>query len=347
MTDMPLQGEPLVMPDRPFGRIVRSVFGYALLTALMFLTPLFIFLPAALFHCAIRNGRRAAWIALLIGSAIGIGLGSLAAIQPGAAAGNARLDVAFLIATFMSLALPAMLVLPLVERSAPFGTVLTSGVLAGAAGLGITELGTRMLFGFSAYADQFRQFQSASAVLMAQYEAYQIPADALSLMRRMMDIELKCVPAMLLMVVISAFLLSIMMFGRLLAWRDFVHAREASITPGVYLFRNLSLPDWLLFAFVLGGVVPLTTGLLQKVTGNVLAVVIVLYLLQGLAIFRALLAAVGINGLGLLFAFMMLGFLTLTGGIAPILLIIAGLFDPFFHFRKFRRKDDSNEGHTD
>jgi hypothetical protein len=76
-------------------------------------------------------------------------------------------------------------------------------------------------------------------------------------------------------------------------------------------------------------------------------VVLFLYFLQGLAIFRSLLAAVGINGLGLFFAFVFLGFLTCTGGIAPILLTIAGLFDSFFDFRKFKRKDDSNESHTD
>jgi hypothetical protein len=76
-------------------------------------------------------------------------------------------------------------------------------------------------------------------------------------------------------------------------------------------------------------------------------VVLFLYLLQGLAIFRSLLAAIGINGVGLLFAFLLLGFLTFTAGVAPILLTIAGLFDSFFDFRKFRRKDDSNESHTD
>ena len=39
--------------------------------------------------------------------------------------------------------------------------------------------------------------------------------------------------------------------------------------------------------------------------------------------------------------------LTLTG-VGPLLLGLAGLFDPFFDFRHFKkRKDDSHESHSD
>ena len=38
--------------------------------------------------------------------------------------------------------------------------------------------------------------------------------------------------------------------------------------------------------------------------------------------------------------------LTVTG-VAPLLLSIAGLFDSFFDFRKFNRKDHSDESHSD
>ena len=34
------QSDPIALPDRPFGRIARSVLGYALLTALMIITPI-------------------------------------------------------------------------------------------------------------------------------------------------------------------------------------------------------------------------------------------------------------------------------------------------------------------
>jgi len=225
--------------------------------------------------------------------------------------------------------------------------VLMTAVVAALPGFAIAEIGSRLLFGFSLYGDQLKQYEEWGTGVLTMFQQRGATAETLIAVHRSLDIGKACVPTAGLTSVIVFFVLSIMMFGRLRAFREFIQTREASVTPGVYLFRNLSLPDWLLFAFLLGGAVPLATGLLQKVAGNVLAVVIFLYLLQGLAIFRALLAAVGISGMGLFFAFLMLGLLTFTGGIAPILLTIAGLFDSFFDFRKFRRKDDSNEGHTD
>jgi hypothetical protein len=132
MTGMPLQGEPLMIPDRPFGRIVRSVLGYAVLTALMFLTQvMLVFMPAAVFHCGVRNGRRAAWIATFAG----FGLALLAAVTSATSAAEARMAIAYLAAECLALAVPALLVLPLIARRAPFGSVLMSSVLAATPGL--------------------------------------------------------------------------------------------------------------------------------------------------------------------------------------------------------------------
>jgi len=104
------------------------------------------------------------------------------------------------------------------------------------------------------------------------------------------------------------------------------------------------LPDWFLFAFILGGLAPLLKGPLQMVTANVLMIAVFLYVLQGFALLRFLLAAAGVGFIGALFA---LGFTFITG-IGPMLLGVAGLFDPFFDFRHFKkRKDDSHEGHSD
>jgi uncharacterized protein YybS (DUF2232 family) len=112
-----------------------------------------------------------------------------------------------------------------------------------------------------------------------------------------------------------------------------------------YRFRYLSLPEWLLFAFVIGGLSPLASGMLQQIGANVLVMVLFLYCLQGLAIFRSFVAATGVGMMGSLFAWMLLGLLTLTG-ISPLLLCIAGLFDSFFDFRHFNRKDHSDESHS-
>src|SRR4051794_41852298 len=116
MTEMPLQSNSLEIPGRPFGRMARSVFGYALLMAFMFLPPVVVFLPAAIFHCGIRNGRRATWLALVIGAAIGIGLGVAAANHSGASAADLRLAYGSLASELLAPAHPAMLGLPLGGR---------------------------------------------------------------------------------------------------------------------------------------------------------------------------------------------------------------------------------------
>ena len=87
------------------------------------------------------------------------------------------------------------------------------------------------------------------------------------------------------------------------------------------------------------------SGMSQQIGANVLAMVLFLYFLQGLAIFRSFVASTGVGAIGSLFAWMLLGLLMITG-IAPLLLCIAGLFDSFFDFRHFNRKDHSDESHS-
>ena len=204
--------------------------------------------------------------------------------------------------------------------------------------------------GFSPYREQIVRAHQTAAQFAAAYQRAGMPADAVTVLRKWMDVGISCLPAFFLIDVIVVFVLSLVMFGRLRAWREVVRRRESAegeappVLPAVYLFRNLSLPDWLLFAFIVGGITPLATGLLQKVAANVLAVVVFLYLLQGLAIFRSLLVAVGAGFAGVMFGYLLLGFLTVTG-IAPLLLSVAGLFDSFFDFRHFKRKDHSDESH--
>jgi hypothetical protein len=97
---------------------------------------------------------------------------------------------------------------------------------------------------------------------------------------------------------------------------------------------------------VIGGLSPLASGMPQRIGANLLALVSFLYLLQGLAIFRSFLAAAGAGFTSIILAYAFLGVLTITG-ISPLLLSIAGLFDSFFDFRKFNRKDHSDESHSD
>jgi hypothetical protein len=347
MIDTSLQSEPAVIPVRSLGRSVRHVAGYAILIAVMLVSPLFVFLPAALFHCAIRNGRRIAWIALLIGAALAGAVIVAGANSPQVTLAEANMSVAYLVALILAIALPAMAVLPMVERAESFGRVLLAALLFSAIGFAATEMAMRAVTGFSPFADQVAAARVTAAKFITNYQSAGIPSDAIGFLRKWMEIGVYCLPAFLLVDVTLVFVLSLVLFGRLRTWRDPVERRQANVTVSApYLFRNLSLPEWLLFAFVIGGLSPLSSGLTQRVGANVLALVTFLYLLQGLAIFRSFLAAAGAGFAGVLFAYVILGLLTLTG-IAPLLLSIAGLFDSFFDFRKFNRKDHSDESHSD
>lgn len=342
MTDTPLHGPTATIS---FGRSLRYVAGYAILIAVMLVSPLFVFIPAALFYSALRHGRRTSWTALIVGAAIAGGIVIAGANAPQTTLAEGHMSVAYLAALILGIGLPAMVVVPEVERGESFGRILMTAVVFSIIGLTATEISMRQITGFSPYADQVVSARATAAKLVTTYQAAGIPSDAIPFLRHWMEIGVYCLPAFLLIDVVLVFLLSIVLFGRLVAWRDVVeHRGTAESQP--YLFRNLALPEWLLFAFVIGGLSPLATGLAQRIAANVLAVTVFLYVVQGLAIFRAFLVAAEAGFAGTSFAYVILGLLTLTG-IGPLLLGIAGLFDSFFDFRKYNRKDHSDESHFD
>lgn len=331
-------------PAGPGLRIARSAVGHGVATALMLVSPLIVFAPAALFHCAVRNGRRATWGAF----AVAIVLAGLAQALtlPGTGAG-AQMAWAWFATIILSIGIPSMAAIPLVERGERFGRVLMFALAASAIGLGLTELLMQTFFSFSPYAMQVAQAQEGLGRVIEFYRTRNAGADFISTARQYMGFAMQVLPASILAHFSLFFVLSLMMIGRLATWRTFTADRKV-VAPSErsYLFRNLSFPDWLLFGFVVGGITPLTAGLLQTVAANVLALVLFLYMLQGLAIFRFVLLKAGAGTVGTLFGFALLVMLALTG-IGLMLLIVAGLFDSFFDFRHLKRKDDSDESHTD
>ncbi|MFP5245858.1 MAG: DUF2232 domain-containing protein [Thermoanaerobaculia bacterium] len=338
------QSEPVTLPDRPFGRQVRSVALYSLLTALMIVTPLLVFVPAALFHCAIRNGRRAAFamtaLALLL-SALYVGAVPAPSVQA------IKMGWSDLAAVALAIAAPSLAALPLVERGEKFGPVVAFLLLGSVVGLALTETGSRAALEFSPYAAQVAQAEQTSAEFVKIYREKNMPAEMIRLFERWAGYSTFVLPAVILINMSLVFILSLLMLGRLKAWRELAASRGDSEALGAYFFRNFSLPDWTLFAFVIGGLTPLATGMLQKIAANTLTIVVFLYILQGLAIFRYLLAAMGAGPAGTMLGWLLLVFLTITG-VGPLLLGVAGLFDPFFDFRHFKkRKDDSHESHSD
>ncbi len=343
-------GEPMSVPEpiRPFSRVVRSVAGYGVVTALMLVSsPLLVFAPASLFHCAMRNGRLAAWTSAIVS----IGLAGLyfAQVANASGAGQVKEVYSAFVHIVLSIAVPSMLAIPLVENRRKFGVVLTFALVCSGTGLAATELIMRAV-SFSPYAAQVAQFTEATNVAIrmadvnhAQTAASTMGRTALWLLEHFTQV----LPAMIVFNSALIFVLSLMMYGRLSAWRAFATTRVAdSETRRTYLFRNLQLPEWLLFLFVFGGLTPLLSGMAQQVAANALTIMICLYILQGLAIFRSILVRAGAGYVGGALGFFLLGMLCLTG-IGLVLLAGVGLFDPFFDFRKLNRKDDSHESHTD
>jgi hypothetical protein len=330
----------------PSMRSTRTAVAYGVATAVMLISPLLVFAPAALFHCAIRNGRRVTWgafaVAVLLTTLYFAQVANVTTV-PAAS----QMAWASLAALVLSIAVPSMAAMPLVERGERFGSVLMFALTGSAVGLGLTELVMRTFAGFSPYAIQVAQAQQMAGRIVSFYRDNDARAELVSGVQRWMEIAMQVLPAWILIDFALVFILSLMMVGRIKAWRSFAADRTiADQAERPYLFRNLSLPDWLLFGFVFGGLTPLATGVLQKIAANVLAVVVFLFLLQGLAVFRFMLARAGAGAVGTIFGFLLLALLCITG-LGMLLLALAGLFDPFFDFRKLKRKDDSHESHTD
>lgn len=334
------QSETVSLPPvrPPFGRVVRSVAAYGVMTALMMVSPLLVFVPAAFFHCAMRNGRRAALGAAAIAIALtGFYFAQAANVSTSDAARNmAYASYAFLV---LSVAVPSLAAIPLVQRGEKFGRVLVFALAGSALGLGIVELTMRAAASFSPYAVQVARMQQNAASIVQMYRAANAGSDFIRTAEKVLQYGLAVLPAGILMDLALVFVLSLMMFGRLQAWKSADPSRP-------YLFRNFVLPDWLLFAFVFGGLTPLAGGTFQRVAANVLAVVIFLYVLQGVSIIRFMLLRAGAGLFGNILAFSIVAMLSVAG-IGLLGIAMAGLFDPFFDFRHLKRKDDLNEGHTD
>src|SRR5439155_297041 len=143
-------------------------------------------------------------------------------------------------------------------------------------GLLLTEVGSHALLSFSPYTEQIEGARKSGASFTEVYAKMGVPASAI---KKWTDVAVFCTPGFLVIDITLFLLLSLLLFGRLRGWRAAVEGTDVSLaTP--YLFRNLAFPDWLLFAFVIGGVSPLMKGVVQHVGANILAVVIFLYLVQ-------------------------------------------------------------------
>ncbi len=337
------QTEPLAtLPDRNLLWMVLAVGGYALLLASMMAVPLTIFVPAMVFFCAARYGWRAAMVAVVMTAALFVALAAVLANTPPVGPHDLAENLVFPLGRLVSVALPALLVAPLVQRGAPFGRVLLAGVVLGMASFGAMELAMWTASGVSPHAEQVKMLRGVFAEGVKSAPSF-LTSVSSQRPERALEAEVYCFEAIRAIGIALAFTFSLVFFGRVQALRQFSRTHELS-APVAYTFRSLVMPEWLLFVFVAAGLSPLATGALRHVGVNVIVVVGILYLLQGLAILRWFIAAVGVSFLG---AFVVYGILMMLTPISELLLSIAGLFDSFFDFRHFNRKDSTHEGHSD
>lgn len=324
--------EPVTVTRQGRGGFARSIMLHSLLATLLYVPPLQLFIPTPFFDAGLRWGRKGVWGAVL-GSAALIGLITALLREPLTGIVTVMASVLF------EIGIPAVFATVLIQKRVPFGTVLVFAILSSVLGFLSIELVMRSAFGISPYGAVVSSFQEGSRQTVDFYRSsHLIPEEQLQTMQRLSTtIATSYVPLMRIVITATMFLFSLVLVPRLPA---------GQATGDTYLFRNLALPDSLLFGFVVGGLSLLMPEPLRTIGLNLLGVVVFLYWLQGLAVFRSVLARTKTGVFGTIFAFAMVAVLT-PYLIAPFILFLTGLFDPFFDFRHFNRKDDSDESDFD
>lgn len=316
------------------GSVLRSTVTHAVAAALLWITPVVsLLVPATFISAGLRNGWKG-----LAGSIAG-SVTLLAALLVPATAAADRMEVvaqiALLAAQFGG---GAAMATYLIRRGTSCGPTLLAAVGASAAGFVVAEVLFRGVANHSLYTAVIEEFKSTSLLMIDTWRSRGAAEEMLRAMKQATDtLAGSYVPAMLLVEIAVSMALSLAAIPRLPAGLGFGER---------YLFRTIRYPEWMLVLFVVAGLSPLASGTLKTVGVNLLAAVMFLYLLQGLAIFRALLANMHLGLIGVSIAFLLLVFMS-QYFIAPALLFLAGLFDPFFDFRNIHRKDDSNESDLD
>jgi Predicted membrane protein (DUF2232). len=316
---------------RSGGLVARSTVLHALAAAFMCVSPLVVFVPAAYVNSGLKNGVKGAVGALAGSIAILVALAA-ASSTPRAFAGHLG-EITGLV---LALGVPSIVATVMIRRSASFGSVLFTVVMTSVLGLLLTELLLRMTLGVSPHQMMLENFRAQSA---ATVEVYRKLGTSEQVLRDMMGLSQKFAADYMVLflecLVATVFGLSLTMIARLPAGR---------VTGSTYLLRNLAFPDVLLFGFVIGGLAPLASGVVRVVGLNILGIVVFLYFLQGLAVFRSLMIRLAVGLAGMLLAVVVIA---LFVPLSIVALALVGLFDPFFDFRKLNRKDDSDESHTD
>ena len=324
--------EPVGVGDGGRSHAALGIALHAVLLVLAMIIPPFqLFAPAVLLSAGIRYGSRSAAITLAIGVAI-VFLGAGGAETP-----DARLSALSAAGLLLfQMGIPALALLRLSELRVSGGRAFIGSLGIAIIGVMVVETGLSAAFGYSPY----RALSTDARALFDQVIAMNsaLPADSRQAMEQMATVIVGTfLPAVIVCNTALMLLCSMVFVPR------FKRGDEAAEE---FRLRNLRLPDFLIVGFVVAGLAPFATGALRDVGLNVLAVVIFLYWLQGLAVVRMILTRSAIRFFRSVPAFLVLAVLAFNWlGIAAFAL--TGLFDSFFDFRKNKRKEDSDESDLD
>ncbi len=323
----------MMMRQKPAGGLLRGIAMHSLTAVCLFLSggfiltsPLALFVPAVFINSGLRYGRKGSAGTLFLFLAL------LSLMIGAAAAGDASRNAAIVAPVILAFAIPGLIASELVRRNASYGTVVAGSLAAGAAAFGLGELIVRAAFGSSTLRSIISSFDAAGETTIRLYRQAGVSDLTLKGMEKFSDAMAQSYTPLILGAVASvSVVVSVMVIPRLPAGRE---------TGPRYLFRNLALPDWMLFGFVLGGLSPLAGGSYRTAGLNLLGIVMLLYAIQGLAIVRNRLIRFGVGPFGTGVIFLMA---SLLAPYSAGLLFLAGLFDSFFDFRHLNRKEEHDE----
>lgn len=327
------QVEPLgVVELQPMRRQLRSIALHAVTGALAYKL-IGLLAPAVFITAGLRNGKRG-----LIGALAGAA-GILALFSAMLPSSLRALELSDTIRLVLEVGLASAVALVLLRRRVASGTVVVAAVIASGVGFALTELVLRQVTHLSLYAVVLEELRARSSELLQTVK--QNPAAARESLEMLKHVTAaiidRFVPSLLFCTWAASFAASLTLLPRVAY--DLSGSEE-------YLFRRFALPDWLLLLFVASGLSPLLREPFATIGYNMLAVVLFLFVLQGLSIYRSVLARLPIGLFGLIVAFALL-FLLMQAVLPLVLLALAGLFDPFFDFRHLHRKEQNNESDSD
>lgn len=330
---------PLAASQPRGGGVWRSVALHALVAVFLFLSggfiitaPLSLFVPLVFISIALRHGDRAAIASAGLFLAI---FGTLAVLL--SQERSSSREVAVLATILLSVVVPSLVAGRNVRVGSSAGVAMVSSLASALASFGLAEALSRILVSVSPFAVLVESFREAGRVMIDAYRRVGVEREALEGMSRISTaVTDDFLPLLLLAMMAISLALSIAAVPRMPGGR----APEAA----AYQFRHFRLPDATLFLFVIGGLSPLATGTLRVAGLNLLGLVLLLYVFEGMAVLRFAMVRRGVGPFGTTLMFVLASILA---PYAATLFFLVGLFDPFFDFRKLNRKEESNESDLD